>query len=193
MAARLLFRDSDARILDQIREGDQVGLVELYRSCRSMVTAYIRRNSGNIDDAEDLLQEALVVLWERVRAGKFELNARLETFIMATVKNIWLRRLARKRREVPGQLDAETIPDTRSSVLDDLIDDEQARAVRDALETLGDPCKSLLLLFYWEELPMDEIAKSLGFANADTVKSKKYQCKKALEALLKESIRRRDQ
>ncbi|MGB6649412.1 MAG: sigma-70 family RNA polymerase sigma factor, partial [Bacteroidota bacterium] len=49
---------------------------------------------------------------------------------------------------------------------------------------LGEPCRTLLLLFYWEERSMGEIAVELGFANADTAKSKKYQCKKALEKLL---------
>jgi DNA-directed RNA polymerase specialized sigma24 family protein len=36
------------------------------------VTAFVLRNSGTQDDAEDMLQEALVILWERVRSGRFE-------------------------------------------------------------------------------------------------------------------------
>ncbi len=185
MAGRLLFLDNDARILERIRQGEEDALVELYRTSRKQVTSYVLRNSGTIEDAEDLLQEALVVLWERVRAERFTLAAKLETFIVATVRNMWLRRLARLRRETPAITDPDGTPDPVPSVLEVLIEDEESQRVRDALETLGDPCRTLLLLYYWDELPMDEIAARLGFANAETAKSKKYQCKKALEALLR--------
>ena len=76
------------------------------------------------------------------------------------------------------------VADGSLSTLDHMIDDERAEAVRSALETLGEPCRTLLLLFYWEELSMEDIARRLGFANAATAKSKKYQCKKSLKDLL---------
>ena len=57
-------------------------------------------------------------------------------------------------------------------------------AVRSALDRLGDPCRTLLILFYWEEASMEEIARQLGLANAATAKSKKYQCKEQLKRLI---------
>ncbi len=192
MAARLLNFDSDARVLEKIRDGGEDALVEIYRKCRKPVMAYVLRNNGRAEDAEDLLQEALVVLWERVRTDRYEHAAKIETFIVATVRNMWLRRLSRMRRERRGGTDTESVPDLTPSVLETMIEDEESGLVRDALETLGDPCRSLLLLYYWEELPMQDIADRLGFANADTVKSKKYQCKKALESLLGRSLGSRD-
>jgi RNA polymerase sigma factor (sigma-70 family) len=145
---------------------------------------YALRNNGTADDAQDLLQESLVVLWERVRAGKFEHKARLSTFIYATAKNIWSQRLRKKEREVASSLDPEGDQDFSPSVLETMIETERARSVREALDRIGEQCRKLLLLFYWEELSMEEIARKLGFANADTVKAKKYQCKKALEKVL---------
>jgi RNA polymerase sigma factor (sigma-70 family) len=180
----LHFLNDDARLLDRIRRGDEDALVTLYRgSCRS-VTALVTRNSGSARDAEEVLQEALVVLWERVRQGRYQQTARLETFLYATARNIWLRRLARARREIPRELDPENASD-ESSPLDQLIESEEAALIGSALRKLGEPCRTLLVLFYWEEASMEEIAHRLGFANADTAKSKKYQCKKALQKLLK--------
>lgn len=160
----------------------------LYKSNRRPVTAYVVANSGTYDDAEDLLQEALVVLWERVRNGRFEYTAKLDTFVYATARNLWMRRLARMRREVAGAVDPDRHADDGASALDTMIETEEAERVRTGLEKLGEPCKSLLLLFYWEELPMEEIARRLGFANADTAKSKKYQCKKLLLALVRSEL-----
>jgi RNA polymerase sigma factor (sigma-70 family) len=186
MAATLRFLNTDARILDMIRRGEEDALLMLHSSNHRAVTAFVTRNSGTSDDAEDMLQEALVILWERVRAGRFTYNARLDTFVFATVRNIWFRQLARKRREVSGAVDPETHADHGPSVLDRLIDEEDAQRVQDALSRLGEPCRELLLLFYWEELSMQEIADRLGLLNAETAKSKKYQCKKALEQLLRQ-------
>jgi DNA-directed RNA polymerase specialized sigma24 family protein len=69
-----------------------------------------------------------------------------------------------------------------------LENNERVAAVRGAMEQIGNPCRDILLLYYWEERSMEEIAAELGFANADTVKSKKYQCKKALEKLVKKAL-----
>jgi RNA polymerase sigma factor (sigma-70 family) len=190
MTASPLFASSDARILDQIRKGDEVALVELYRQHRNTVRALVRRNSGTEADADDLLQEALVTLWERVRSGRFHYSARLGTFIYATARNMWLRRLARAGRESPTL--AFDPPGDDPSPLDLLIEGEEAEIVRNALEQLGEPCRKLLLLYYWEEESMESIAALMGMANADTVKSRKYQCKKALEALIRKRLPRYD-
>ena len=184
MKPSLFFLTEDARILDQIRKGDEEALVKLYRTNERQVAAFVLRNNGTRDDAEDMLQEALVTLWERVKTGRYEHSAKLSTFIFATVKNLWLRKLARARKEVVSGRNDEWTPSNDKSSLDILIENEDADIIAAALNKLGDPCRKILLLYYWEELPMDQIAQRMGFANADTIKSKKYQCKKALEKLL---------
>ena len=65
-----------------------------------------------------------------------------------------------------------------------MIDEEQTELVRKAMGRIGEQCRRILLLFYWEEKSMEEIAAELGFANTDTAKSKKYQCKKSLQKQL---------
>ena len=185
MKASLFFLTTDARMLDLIRKGEEEALVTLYQSNRKPILSYITRNNGTADDAEDLLQEALIVLWERVRSGRFEYHAKLGTFVFGTVKNMWLRRLARMKRESPARLNPDEHADGGGSLLDDLIENERVLLVRSALEKLGEQCRKLLLFFYWEELSMEEIATHMGFANADTVKSKKYQCKKELEKIVR--------
>lgn len=184
MKSSLFFLTTDAKILDLIRKGDEEALVILYESNRRPILHLVTQNNGTADDAQDLLQESLVVLWERVRSGRFEYKSKLSTFIYATAKNMWAQRLRRKGRETSGDLDPENHEDFSPSALESIIMSERAEIVRDALERIGDQCRKLLLLFYWEEMPMEDIAVQLGFANADTVKAKKYQCKKALERVL---------
>ena len=184
MKPSLFFLTSDAKILDLIRKGDEEALVTLFDLNRKPIAAYIIRNSGTTEDAQDVLQESLAILWERIRTGRFEYKAQLSTFIYATAKNLWSQRLRQKKHLSSAEIDPEAHEDQSPSVLDSLVATEQVELVRTALETIGEQCRKLLLLFYWEEQSMEEIAVRLGFANADTVKAKKYQCKKALERAL---------
>lgn len=180
--------DREARLLERIGRGDREALASLHRANWKVVYSYVLRNNGNADDADDLLQEALIVLWERVRGGRFEQRARIGTFLFATVRNLWLRRLARSRRESATPDPPEPPAPADETPLELLIHGEETRAVAGALERLGEPCRTLLLLFYWEERSMEQIAVELGYANAATAKAKKYQCKKALERALAELI-----
>jgi RNA polymerase sigma factor (sigma-70 family) len=188
MQTPFFFLNDDSKLLDALRNNDEEALVELFRQNRRPVTSLVTRNQGSEDDAEDVLQEALVVLWERVRSGSFEYQAKLSTFIYATAKNIWFRQLARHRRELPATEETLDVATDDATPLEELEENERVLAVQKAMEQIGNPCRDLLLLYYWEERSMEEIAMKLGFANADTVKSKKYQCKKSLEHLVKSML-----
>jgi RNA polymerase sigma factor (sigma-70 family) len=154
MSAPLLFLNQDAGFLERIRNGEELALVRLFHANRRAVTALVVRNSGTALDAEDILQESLVILWERVRAGTFEPGAKIETFVYATARNLWLRHLARRRKEIPTELDPEASPSADPSPLEELIEGQEAGLVATALRRLGEPCKTLLILFYWEEATM---------------------------------------
>jgi len=192
MPTSFFFLNDDSKILDAVRKGDENALAELFQRNRRPIASLVVRNGGSEDDAEDILQESLVVLWERVRSGTFEYQAKLSTFLYATAKNIWLRRLARRRHEVPEPADIPDPPDDSGTPLEELEENERTGAVRQAMEKLGSPCREILLLYYWEEQSMEAIAATLGFANADTAKSKKYQCKKFLERLVRELLGEED-
>lgn len=184
MSPSLQFFNKESRILHLIGNGDEEALVLLFEETRTMAVTYIKRNSGTEADAEEVLQEAVVILWEKVRGGSFEAQSRLSTFLMGVIKNLWARRLAHRRREAPLAEDFDP-PSGDESLLDGLIREEQLDAMRNAMAHISELCRKILLMFYWEEKSMEEIAADTGLANAETAKSKKYQCRKSLEAHLR--------
>lgn len=181
MPARILKIGPDTRLLERIRQGDEGALVELHARHRKPVIALVLRNSGTAADGEEILEEALVILWERVRQGRYEERAAAGTFLFATARNLWLRRLAARRRERPTDPADLPEPVDPDSPLDALIAAEEASLVAAALADLGETCRRILLLFYWEEHSMEEIAAAVGLANAATAKARKHQCRKELE------------
>ncbi len=179
MSRGVFFLDQESRTLSQIRNGDRAGLVGLYEQNRKPIVMHVTRNGGSADDADDILQESVVIVWERVRAGTFEPNARLGTFLFGVARNLWLRRLARRRRELPMVGDPDQV-----SADEEEEEDERVEQVQIAFKQLGEPCRTLLLLYYWERLSMSDVAMHIGFANADVAKAKKYQCKEQLRRLM---------
>ena len=73
------------------------------------------------------------------------------------------------------------------SVEEDLMDLEKkdaAFAIMDrALNSLGEPCKSLLEGYYINKKGMQELAADFGYTNADNAKNQKYKCLLRLKKL----------
>ena len=172
------FREQD--LIERIRANDRMVLGEIFIRYKKMISAYINTHGGNDADAEDVLQESIIVLWQNVCSGTFKLSSKLGTYLMGVAKNKWREEL-RKRRNLSSVEQGNDPPNDDASSLELIITQEKTNLVHQALNTISPLCKQLLLLFYFEERSLNDIAQTLKFANADVAKAKKYQCKKALE------------
>jgi len=157
----------------------------LYRRYFPMVLQLITTNNGNEDDAKDIYQETLVVLYEKVRAGSFELHSQLKTYIYAVGRRLWLKQLAQKSRYMVRNIDVDATD--AGQVSDDLVDheerDRQFELMTDSLGRLGEPCRTLLEDFYIRHLSMQDITEKFGYTNADNAKTQKYKCLMRLKRL----------
>jgi RNA polymerase sigma factor (sigma-70 family) len=163
-------------LLEGLAKNDRKAIETIYRQHYNMVQSMILGNSGYPDDARDVFQEAMIVLYEKVISGSFELNSQLKTYLYSVCRRIWLKRLSQVQRlspEVEGL--EERIP-----VEEDLERHEQRNrdfiAMEEAMSSLGEPCKSLLEAYYLDKKSMVEIAGDFGYTNADNAKNQKYKC-----------------
>lgn len=173
----------DRAVIERIRRNDRRVLGELFVDYEKLIVNHIRANGGNLDDAQDILQETIIVLWQNVISGKFELTSKISTYLVAVAKNKWLVELRRRKRLVDDN-PVQQMTDGNPSLLEQMVDDEHLERVRQALDQIQPICKQILLLFYFEERSMEEIAKMMNFSNMNVAKSKKYQCKKALQEVI---------
>ena len=90
-------RESDQRIIERIRQGDESALVHLFHNNILMVRKFVLENSGRSEDADDMLQDALIVLWENVVRGQFDLTSKISTYVYSVVRNKWLRELSKRK------------------------------------------------------------------------------------------------
>ncbi len=174
----------EKRFVNRIKSNDRTVLAELFVRYKEMVLSYITSHGGDDADAEDMLQESIIVLWQNVCSGRFELTSKLGTYILAVAKNKWMAEMRKRGKFVDVDLPVEKA-DGAPSALEGLIEEEQSSTVRQALDAINPICRELLILFYFEERNFKDIARILGFANSDVAKAKKYQCKKAFEIRFK--------
>ena len=166
-----------------MQENDRTVLGEIYVKYEKQVINYIKSHGGDDFDAEDMLQESIIVLWQNVNNGKFDLSSKLGTYIVAVAKNKWRAQL-RKCNKLSGTEISDSTVNPDESPLELILSGESEKLVKAAFDLIKPICKELLLLFYFEERSLEEITKMLKFSNTNVTKSKKYQCKKSLEAIL---------
>ncbi|MCB0709536.1 MAG: sigma-70 family RNA polymerase sigma factor [Chitinophagaceae bacterium] len=148
-----------------------------------MIQSLILNNNGNSDEARDIFQEAMIVVYEKAISGSFELHCQLKTYIYSVCRRLWLKRLQQLQRY--GSL-VENVEET-VTVDEDLEVHEKHNAdfimMEEAMNKIGEPCKSLLDAYYIQKKNMLEIAVDFGYTNADNAKTQKYKCLVRLKKL----------
>jgi RNA polymerase sigma factor (sigma-70 family) len=167
---------SEKALLQGLAQSDKNAIETIYKENFNMIQSLILNNSGSADDAKDIFQETMIVLYERVRSGTFELNCLIKTYVYSVSRRLWLKRLQQMNRYAPS-LDGlhETIPVEEEMEAHERMNSE-FDMMNKAIGSLGEPCKSLLEAYYLEKKNMQEIALSFGYTNADNAKNQKYKC-----------------
>ena len=155
---------------------DKSAIESIYKENFSVVQSLVLNNNGSEDDAKDIFQESLIVLYEKAKSGVFELNCQIKTYLYSVSKRLWLKRLQKNSRyELPSDGLEETV-----YVEDDMGSHERRNVefgmMEYAMAHLGEPCKSLLEAYYLKKSSMQEIAETFGYTNADNAKNQKYKC-----------------
>ena len=180
-------------LLQGLAKSDKKAVETIYKENYNMVQALIIRNNGSAEEAKDIFQEAMIVLYEKVRSGTFELNCQIKTYVFSVCRRLWLKRLQQLNRytsEVDGIQDVIVVEE-------ELEAHERKNAdfllMEKAINNLGEPCKSLLEAYYLQKKSMQEIAGNFGYTNADNAKNQKYKCLMRLKKLFFTQYKNGDQ
>ena len=174
---------TDSEIVFGILNNSESAIKRLYVAYFPMVLQLIINNNGTADDAKDIYQEAIIVLYNKIKKGEFELHSKLKTFLYSVCRRLWLKRLSQMNRYGGDLQDFQEY-----SPVDDEIEDQAERNVQfskmqSALGMLGEPCKTIIEDFYIHNRSMQEICESFGYTNADNAKTQKYKCLQRLKKL----------
>src|SRR5579864_2782986 len=83
---------SDNILINSLVDQKEGAFEALYQQYYPSVKYFVLHTSGTTQDAEDVFQEAMVVLLGKLRAEDFILTSSLKTYLFAIAQNIWLKR-----------------------------------------------------------------------------------------------------
>lgn len=168
--------EQDQLLLNGLAENDKKSIETIYRLNYSVIQTFVLHNNGSVDDARDIFQEAMVVLYEKSKTPTFSLHCQIKTYVYSICRRLWLKRL-QQLSKFSTQVESleETVP-----VEEDIKEHEKINndfiIMEHAMGKIGEPCKSLLDAYYLQKKNMQEISLEFGYTNADNAKTQKYKC-----------------
>ena len=175
--------EQDQELLKGLAQNDKNSIEAIYRLNYSMIQTFVLNNNGSVDDARDIFQEAMVVLYQKSTTPTFSLHCQIKTYVYSICRRLWLKRL-QQLSKFSTQVEnlEETVP-----VEEEIEEHEKVNnnfiLMEDAMGKIGEPCKSLLDAYYLQKKNMLEIAGEFGYTNADNAKTQKYKCLVRLKKL----------
>ena len=182
---------SDAGLINALKQSAEMNAAIrfIYREYYGMLENYVLANNGSRDDAADVIQETIVAFVEIVEQGKFRGDSSIKSFLFAITRNLWLTELRKRDSADNRNKNFEKGKD----ILDEgaanhLVKREYFLMIQQLFEKLGDKCRQLLMMVYYENLSMSEIVDQIaGYQNEQVLRNKKYKCMKQLEQMMQDN------
>lgn len=181
---------ADAELLESLRTGKNTdqAIRNLYKNHFDSLGWYVMNNSGNRQDAEDIFQDVVVAFIDLVQKNKFRGESSVKTFLFSLNRYTWLNELKRRGRALAREEKFERMQDrTTEDVSSVMAGRESSAGIMQLVEQLGETCKKILLLFYYEEYSMKQILEHMHYENEQVVRNKKYKCIKQLEQMIEQN------
>jgi RNA polymerase sigma factor (sigma-70 family) len=179
---------SDSELVQAIQEKQMLepAILQLYKEHAEITRSFIKGKGGTEQDADDIFQETVVSFIDSVQKSKFRQESGIRTFLISISKNLWYNEIRRRQRAGNRERLFEEDRDQGDPDIGEIIRDrELKRQLNQLLKDLGDSCRKILELFYYENLSMKEIVSHLHYENEQVVRNKKYKCLQQLTDKMK--------
>lgn len=159
----------------------------IYRQYYGMIESLVVTNAGSKEEAPDLFQDALIVLFNKAKQPDFKLQHLLKTYLYGIARNLWRMKLRKAKRQ-PLQLD-EKIHDIKldSDLFKTLELNDKQTLIKQLIQELGEECRRILNLFYYRKMKMAQIQESMSLSSEQVAKNKKSKCLGRLRKTVMES------
>lgn len=172
---------SNERILNGLMSRDKSIIRFIYKNHFQQIRHLILSNSGTPMDAEDVFQDALLIIYQKIMKGGMELTCSFSTYLYAICKNVWLTRLEHKGKQPePRDLSGYELPAEQLNIEAILAENDQHKLFRHHFEKLDEKERKVLSL-YLKKVPLAEIANIMGYKSAAYAKVRKYLTKEKLK------------
>ncbi len=179
---------SNEELLNGILRNDNVILQHIYKNFYYKVNLYIKKNSGDDEDANDIFQEAIIVVYRKLKANDLIINCAFETYLYSVCKFLWMKQLTRIKSEKEMMIGSTSFETEFDHDFAELVEkNERFKLYQKHFQLMGSDCQKLLQLFF-DKVPLKQIAQIMGYSSEKYVKKRKFKCKEYLITSIKQDV-----
>jgi RNA polymerase sigma factor (sigma-70 family) len=175
---------TDNQILQGIKDHDSAILKYLYKVYFPGVIDLIVKHHGREEEAKDIFQEAIILLYGRIQNGELKLKKSFQSYFMVMIKFIWFKKLERSPKNSNDEEFLENIIDDDEELLLKYEESKKYTLFLKHFNKLREDCKQILTLFF-QKIPLKTIADKIGSKSENYVKKRKNKCKDFLVTSIK--------
>jgi RNA polymerase sigma factor (sigma-70 family) len=166
----------DQYLIEGLANNDSVIIRSIYKKFVPKVVFYIRNNSGDEDQAQDVVQEIMILLFNQAKSGQLQLTCPFDAYFFLLCKRKWLnelKKVSNKGVTIPDDFTSVNEP-TEEMVAQTEIFEEKQQLFDAMFQRLGEKCQEVLRLSFTLK-SMEEVAEKLNVTYA-YVRKKKSLC-----------------
>lgn len=167
---------NNSKIIQQLQSGRQEKAFARLYTYFPKIESYIRNNSGSKDEALDVFQDALIILYKKVQTLPQNTDIKVDGFLINTCKLLWSNELRKKKVRQKSGGEALEYLAYQDEIQDQIDKEEKLIKVENIVKNLGEKCKDILVAFYYKNFSMEKIAEQFGFKSIQSAKVQKYKC-----------------
>ena len=171
-------------ILQGLKDRDTKVLDFIYENFFHQIKVFISQNRGTEEDAQDIYQDALLIIYQKIIKNNLTLTCSFNTYLYSVCRLLWLKQLEHKKLQRMNAEDTGVFIELDSSIIEIFELNERYKLYQDHFQKLSFSCQKVLELFL-AGIPLKEIADILGFKSDQYAKKRKYQCKEKLISSIK--------
>jgi len=171
-------------LFNSLVTGNSKGILEIYELVYPSVRKYIRNNSGNQEDAEDIFQRALLHVTTKSKVKNYQPVANFEWYLYGICKNLWLKELNFRKKWATKAEVKEVSDESNAKIMAlEILENDRREVYLRNFNLLSDNCKKVLSL-YLKKRKHKEIAEDLGYNSETVVRQRIFKCKAKLTKLI---------
>ncbi len=179
----------DQFYIDGLLQNNSSVIALIYKKFAPKVKNYIRTNSGDDDQAQDVIQEVLITIYNQAKTKGLQLSCPFDAYFFLLCKRRWLNELKKgSNKEVTLSDENVSIDESVHEMAHqtEIFDDKQL-LFDEMFRKLGEKCQEVLKLSFVTKT-MEEVAEKLNVTYG-YVRKKKSLCTGQLTEMIQQSPR----
>lgn len=173
--------------LEALLNNEETIIKELYASNFVKVKSFVLSNKGQVEDAEDIFQKALMQIAVRYEVDKFEIKSSFGAYLFTVCKNLWRKELNSSKKRVM-KYDFVEHDGEYSEIATSVVEQKRWELFTEKLTKISEKCKELLNA-YFSNLTYPDIVKAFNYGSEAVARQAVYKCKERLKGLIKKDKR----